>query len=147
MAESCKNLPVCSDSLYLARLDSMQSAIPLSYNGIVRNFIEMYTVKKRFQVANMLGMSEYYFPIFEEALDAECMPLELRCLPVIESALNPRALSSAGACGLWQFMYSTGKMFKLEINSFVDERRDPYLATKAAVRYLNDLYAIYEDWI
>ena len=147
MAESCKNLPVCSDSLYLARLDSMQSAIPLSYNGIVRNLIEMYTVKKRFQVANMLGLSEYYFPIFEEALDAECMPLELRCLPVIESALNPRALSRAGACGLWQFMYSTGKMYKLEINSFVDERRDPYLATKAAVRYLNDLYAIYEDWI
>ena len=138
---------VCSDSLYLARLDSLQSAIPLSFNDIVRNYIELYTVKRRLQVANMLGLGEYYFPIFEEALDAECMPLELKYLPVIESALNPRALSRVGACGLWQFMYSTGKMYKLEINSFVDARRDPYLATQAAVRYLNDLYAIYEDWI
>lgn len=147
IAENSKNIPVCSDSLYLLRLDSMQSAIPFSFNDIVRNYIELYTVKRRFQVANMLGVAKYYFPIFEEALDAECMPLELRCLPVIESALNPRALSPVGACGLWQFMYSTGKMYKLEINSFVDERRDPYLATKAAVRYLNDLYSIYEDWI
>lgn len=147
IAENSKNIPVCSDSVYLARLDSLQSAIPLSFNDIVRNYIELYTVRKRFQVANMLGLSEYYFPIFEEALDAECMPLELKYLPVIESALNPRAFSRAGACGLWQFMYSTGKMYKLEINSFLDERRDPVLATKAAVRYLNDLYSIYEDWI
>lgn len=138
---------LCSDSLYLARLDSLQSAIPLSYNDIVRNFIELYVVKKRLQVANMLGLGEYYFPFFEEALDAECMPLELKYLPVIESALNPRALSRSGACGLWQFMYSTGKMYKLEINSFIDERRDPVLSTRAAVKYLNDLYGIYEDWI
>ncbi|MDE5610396.1 MAG: LysM peptidoglycan-binding domain-containing protein [Odoribacter sp.] len=146
-AESLRNIPVCSDSLYLLRIDSMQSAIPLSFNEIVRNYIELYTVKRRAQVAVMLGAARYYFPIFEEALDAECMPLELRCLPVIESALNPRAMSRVGACGLWQFMYSTGRMYKLEINSFVDERRDPYLSTKAAVRYLNDLYSIYEDWI
>lgn len=147
IAENAKNVSPCCDSLYLARLDSIQSAVPLSFNDIVRNYIELYTVRKRFQVANMLGLSEYYFPIFEEALDAECMPLELKFLPVIESALNPRALSRAGACGLWQFMYSTGKMYKLDINSYVDERRDPVLATKAAVRYLNDLYGIYEDWI
>lgn len=147
IAENCKNIVTCSDSVYLLRLDSIQSAIPLSFNDIVRNYIELYAVRKRFQVANMLGLAEYYFPIFEEALDAECMPLELKYLPVIESALNPRALSRAGACGLWQFMYATGKMYKLEINSFVDERRDPYVATKAAVRYLNDLYGIYEDWI
>lgn len=146
MADSMRAV-VCSDSLYLARLDSLQSAVPLSFNDIVRNYIELYTVKRRLQVANMLGVGEYYFPIFEEALDAECMPLELKYLPVIESALNPRALSRVGACGLWQFMYSTGRMYKLEINSFVDERRDPYKATQAAVRYLNDLYAIYEDWI
>lgn len=94
--------------------DSLQSAVPLSFNDIVRTYIELYTVKKRLQVANMLGRSEYYFPIFEEALDAECMPLELKYLPVIESALNPKALSRAGACGLWQFMYGTGKMYKLE---------------------------------
>lgn len=147
IAENGRNLPACCDSVYLMRLDSIQSAIPLSFNDIVRNYIELYTVRKRYQVANMLGLSEYYFPIFEEALDAECMPMELKYLPVIESALNPRALSKAGACGLWQFMYSTGRMYKLEINSFVDERRDPVVATKAAVRYLNDLYGIYEDWI
>ena len=99
------------------------------------------------QVATMLGASEYYFPIFEEALAANCMPLELKYLPVIESALNPVARSRAGACGLWQFMYPTGKMYKLEINSFIDERFDPVKSTQAAVRYLNDLYSIYEDWI
>lgn len=147
ISASRKDITVCNDSLYLLRLDSLQSAIPLSYNDIVKNYIELYTVRKRFQLANMMGLSEYYFPIFEEALDAACMPLELKYLPVIESALNPRALSRAGACGLWQFMYATGRLYKLEVNSFVDERKDPILATKAAVKYLNDLYGIYEDWI
>ena len=96
-----RNIAVpCDDSIYLLRLDSLQSAVPLSYNGIVKNYIEMYTVKRRSQVAAMLGASEYYFPIFEEALDAACLPMELKYLPIIESALNPRALSKAGACGL-----------------------------------------------
>lgn len=147
LTETLKSVTSCSDSLYLIRMDSLQSAIPLSFNDIVRNYIELYTLKRPLQVATMLGSSEYYFPIFEAALDAEGMPLELKYLPVIESALNPRALSRVGACGLWQFMYSTGKMYKLEITSFVDERRNPYLATQAAVKYLNDLYAIYGDWI
>lgn len=147
VAEECRNTVTCSDSLYLARLDALQSAVPLSFNEVVRNYIELYMVKRPMQVAAMLGLGEYYFPIFEEALDAECMPLELKYLPVIESALNPRALSRVGACGLWQFMYSTGRMYKLEINSYVDERRDPYVSTQAAVKYLNDLYSIYEDWI
>ena len=89
----------------------------------------------------------YYFPIFEEVLDREGLPQELKFLPVIESALNPRAFSRAGACGLWQFMYGTGKMYKLEINSFLDERRDPVKSTEAAVCFLKDLYKIYEDWI
>lgn len=95
----------------------------------------------------MLGLSEYYFPIFEEILDREGLPLELKYLPVIESALNPRAFSRAGACGLWQFMHGTGKMYRLEINSFVDERRDPVKSTEAAVSFLKDLYSVYKDWV
>jgi membrane-bound lytic murein transglycosylase D len=139
-------LPAIPDEVYLSRLDSINSIIPLSYNRIVRNFIEMYTVKRRDQVATMLGLSEYYFPIFEEALEREGLPHELKYLPVIESALNPSAHSKAGASGLWQFMPFTGKKYELEINSFVDERCDPLRSSMAAVRFLKDLYAIYDDW-
>ena len=94
----------------------------------------------------MLGLTDYYFPLFESALDLYQLPLELKILPVIESALNPRAVSRVGATGLWQFMYSTGKLYGLQIDSYVDERRDPLSATMAAVRYLRDLYNIYGDW-
>lgn len=135
------------DSVFLERLDAIQSPIKLSYNEIVRNYIELYTVKRRAQVATMLGLSEYYFPLFEEILDREGLPHELKYLPVIESALNPRAFSRAGACGLWQFMHATGKIYQLEINSFVDERRDPLRSTEAAVAFLKDLYSIYNDWM
>jgi membrane-bound lytic murein transglycosylase D len=135
------------DETYLARLDSIHSAIPLSYNGIVRNFIELYTVRRREQVATMLGLSDYYFPIFEEALEREGLPHELKYLPVVESALNPRVRSHKGACGLWQFILSTGKLYKLEINSLVDERCDPVRSSATAARFLKDLYAIYNDWI
>ena len=134
------------DSVYIQRLQSMQSAVSLSYNHTVRNFITMYTARKPKQVAVMLGLANYYFPIFEEALDRYGLPMELKYLPIIESALNPGANSVASAVGLWQFMYPTGKMYKLEISTFVDERRDPIKATDAAVRYLRDLYAIYKDW-
>ncbi len=140
-------IPVFPDSVYLGRLDALQSAITLSYNEIVRNYIELYTIRRRTQLASMLGTSEYYFPLFEEELAAHDMPLELKYLPVIESALNPTARSRARAHGLWQFMYPTGRMYKLEINSFIDERFDPQKSTEAAVHYLNDLYAIYQDWI
>ena len=135
------------DSVYLARLDSLNSAIRLSYNDIVRNYIELYAVKGRVQSGALLGLADYYFPIFEEILAREGMPLELKYLPVIESALNPRAFSRAGACGLWQFMYATAKMYGLEITSFVDERCDPVKSSEAAARYLKDLYDLYEDWI
>jgi membrane-bound lytic murein transglycosylase D len=134
------------DSVYIQRLQSLQSAVSLSYNHTVRNFITMYTARKPKQVAVMLGLANYYFPIFEEALDRYGLPMELKYLPIIESALNPGANSVASAVGLWQFMYPTGKMYKLEISTFVDERRDPIKATDAAVRYLRDLYAIYKDW-
>lgn len=143
-----ENLPVeVSDSVYLQRLDDLKSAVPLSYNHIVKKYIELYTKRGRAQTARMLGLSEYYFPIFEEILDKHDMPLELKYLPVIESALNPTAFSKAGACGLWQFMYATGRMYKLEINSYIDERRDPIRSTEAAVLYLKDLYKIYENWM
>lgn len=134
------------DSVYIQRLQSMQSAVSLSYNNTVKNFITMYTVRKPKQVAVMLGLANYYFPLFEEALAKYGLPMELKYLPIIESALNPGANSVASAVGLWQFMYSTGKMYKLEISTFVDERRDPIKATEAAVKYLRDLYAIYKDW-
>ena len=134
------------DSIYIQRLQSMQSAVSLSFNNTVKGFITMYTVRKPKQVAVMLGLANYYFPMFEEALAKYGLPMELKYLPIIESALNPGANSVASAVGLWQFMYATGKMYKLEISTFVDERRDPIKATDAAVRYLKDLYNIYKDW-
>jgi len=135
-----------ADSVYIQRLQSIPSMFDLSYNKIVRNYIELYTQRRRKQVELMMGMSEYYFPIFEEILDKEGLPQELKYLPIIESALNPKALSRAGASGLWQFMYSTGKMYKLEVNSFVDDRRDPIKASYAAAKFLKDLYKMYGNW-
>jgi membrane-bound lytic murein transglycosylase D len=138
-----KDLP---DSVYIQRLIDTEQIIDLSYNKVVRNFIQMYTERKRTQVEMMLGLSEYYFPIFEEILDKYDMPHELKYLPIIESALNPVARSRVGATGIWQFMYGTGKQLNLEITSFVDERRDPVKASDAAARYLKELFNIYGDW-
>jgi membrane-bound lytic murein transglycosylase D len=134
------------DSVYVQRLQNIDSYIDLSYNQTVKNFIALYTVKRRKQVEIMLGLANYYFPIFEEALDKYNLPMELKYLPIIESALNPAIRSRANAVGLWQFMYGTGRMYKLAINTFVDERCDPVKATDAAVKYLRDLYRIYQDW-
>ena len=133
--------PLFSDSVYIDRL----SRIP-AIMEIVRKFIDMYAGRLRNQVSFMLSACNFYMPIFEEALDAYNLPLELKYLPIIESALNPSAVSRAGASGLWQFMLATGKMYGLDSNSLVDERRDPIKATWAAARYLKELYAIYGDW-
>ena len=134
------------DSVYIRKLSQLPTVIEMSYNSVVRRYIDMYVQKRRALVENLLGLSTYYMPIFEEALEREGLPLELKYLPIIESALNPSAVSRAGASGLWQFMLNTGKIYGLESNSLVDERRDPIKATWAAARYLKDMYAIYQDW-
>lgn len=134
------------DSVYADRLNRLPSVISLPYNHIVRDCIDLYAERKRDLVRYMLGMADFYFPIIEEVLDQHDLPLELKYLAVVESALNPVALSRVGACGLWQFMLPTGKSYGLEINSLVDERRDPRRATEAACAYFKDMYAIYGDW-
>ncbi|MCH4896268.1 MAG: transglycosylase SLT domain-containing protein [Marinifilaceae bacterium] len=140
---------ILSDKEIQKKMDTLQynSAVQLTFNKIVNRYIKHYTVKARKQTCLMLGLSDYYFPIFEEELDRAGLPLELKYLPIIESALNPRAYSRVGAAGLWQFMYRTGKHYKLNITSYVDERRDPRRATQAAVQYLKDLYGMYNDWM
>lgn len=136
-----------SDSIYAKRLSEIPSIIPLSYNKEVRSYIEMYCVKKRKLAGIIVGLSKYYFPMYEEIMEQNGVPQELKYLSIIESALNPNAISCVGATGLWQFMFSTGRMYGLEVNTFVDARKDPIRATRAAARYLNDLHKIYNDWI
>lgn len=138
--------PTFSDSIYISRLSRIPAVMEMPYNEVVRKFIDLYACRLRNQVAFMLSACNFYMPIFEEALDAYGLPLELKYLPIIESALNPSAVSRAGASGLWQFMIGTGKIYGLESNSLVDERRDPIKATWAAARYLKEMYNIYGDW-
>jgi membrane-bound lytic murein transglycosylase D len=138
--------PIFSDAVIMDRLSRLPTVMEMPYNAVVRRFIELYTGRLRGQVSFMLSASNFYMPIFEEALDAYGLPIELKYLPIIESALNPSAASRVGASGLWQFMIGTGKIYGLESNSLVDERRDPIKATWAAVRYLKELYTIYGDW-
>ena len=138
--------PVYTKEEYVERLSRIPSVMELAYNDVVQKFIDRYSGRLRYSVSYMLGAANFYMPIFEEALEAYKLPLELKYLPIIESALNPKAVSRAGATGLWQFMLATGKQYGLEVNSLVDERRDPIKSSYAAARYLKALYRIFGDW-
>ena len=141
-----KNPGEVGEETYIRRLAAIPSVIEMPYNQVVRKHIERYVYRSRTLIEEMLGMSLYYMPIFEQALEKEGLPLELKYLPIVESAMDPNAVSRVGAAGLWQFMIGTGKGLGLEINSLVDERRDPYRSSAMAAKYLKNLYQIYNDW-
>ena len=134
------------DEVYIERIRQMNSFISLPYNDVVKNYIILYSEKMPAKMANILGLCKYYMPIFEEIFNRYDMPEELKAMAVIESAMNPRAVSRAGAKGMWQFMYATAKMYDLHIDSYVDERLDPVKAAEAAAQYLKDAYEIFGDW-
>ena len=138
--------PTYSKEDYVDRLSRIPSIMEMAHNDVVQKFIDRYSGRLRHSISYMLGASNFYMPIFEEALETYQLPLELKYLPIIESALNPKAVSRVGATGLWQFMLTTGKQYGLQVNSLVDERRDPVKASYAAARYLSDLYKIFGDW-
>lgn len=142
------SIPQYDSAHYATILDSMDKLTPfdLVYNDRTAAFIRLYANKRRRQTAKLLGLQHYYFPMMDELLAKHEMPFELKYLAVIESGLNPKARSHAGAVGLWQFMYATGKMFDLQQNSYMDERMDPIKSTEAALKYLKYLYGIYHKW-
>lgn len=132
--------------LYKLRLDSIQQTVPLDYNEYVQSYIDIY-VKRKSMYGEMLGLSTYYFPIFEKALKTYNVPAEIKYLPIIESSMNPNAISRVGATGMWQFMFSTAKDYGLNMDNFVDERKDPVQASYAAAAYFRDSYEEFGDWL
>ena len=140
--------PIFSDSIYEARIKHLDTKTPIDlvYNSYVKQYINVYTKQRRQQMSRMMGLAAYYFPVFEAILDQFNLPLELKYLALVESALNPKAKSWAGATGLWQFMYNTGKEYNLMVSSYVDERMDPFRATIAACEFFKKSYSVYGDW-
>ncbi len=141
-------VPQYDDSVYSARMERLNAYSPIDFvfNAYVKTYINLYANRRRDLTERVMGLAELYFPLFEEQLDKYNLPLELKYLAVIESALNPVARSRVGATGLWQFMYGTGKMYGLQVNSLVDDRSDIYKSTVAACEHFVDLYKIYNDW-
>ena len=142
------SIPIYTENDYKDRISFLHANLcfPYSYNKLVKDYIELFAYKKRQYVSQWLGLSQLYFPLFEKMLDKYKLPLELKYLAVVESALNPFAHSRNGAVGIWQFMYENCKTYDLEVNSLVDERYDIYKETKAACEILQDYYNIYGDW-
>ncbi|MBX7241191.1 MAG: transglycosylase SLT domain-containing protein [Bacteroidia bacterium] len=140
-------VPVFSSEVINTRLRSLPTIIPMDYNQYVQRYIDVYTIEKRDRVAQILGLTDVYFPLIEQELDRQNMPMELKYLSIVESALNPHAKSRAGATGLWQFMLATGQEYGLKVDSYVDERRDPYKSTVAAISYLKKAHETFGDWL
>lgn len=140
-------IPSYADDIYRKRIEKIQTPIPLAYNREVQEYIDLYAMKKRALTERVMGLANLYFPLYEQVFDQQGLPLEFKYLSIVESALNPTAVSRVGATGLWQFMLATGKLYKLKVNSYIDERRDPVKSTMAAAQYFKDMYSIYNDWL